>query len=218
MKKRFLVIVLLLIVGLGVFSINKPCVIFAEQDTSMQYYFERNILKDNEVVSEVATNNETSKQNLEKNGYTLNKEDNIYKKTITGEELNNNMRTQNIYLEFENKINEIFKLQNEMFNKISEMFNGFSLYSTPNNNNFNKETGTNETIASEDNKENVEQSTEAENPQPETSNTEANTTTVIENKNNEISSNKEFFNENEDVKTKLQPQTQENNISTTTQN
>lgn len=218
MKKRFLVIVLLLIMGLGVFSINKPCAIFAEQDTSMQYYFERNILKDNEVVSEVATNNETSKQNLEKNGYILNEEDNIYKKTITGEALNNNMRTQNIYLEFENKINEIFKLQNEMFNKISEMFNGFSLYSTPNNNNFNKETGTNETIASEDNKENVKQSTEAENPQPETSNTEANTTTVIENKNNEISSNKEFFNENEDVKTKLQPQTQENNISTTTQN
>ncbi len=167
MKKFILVIILCFIAGAG-YGLNIKAPLKAE--TSPTVYIEHTSINEqnNNVVSSIYTNDVTKTEDLKNNGYTFNNDQNIYTKTSTLDEYNNQNKTLKISTQnLNNTINEIFNMQQAMFEKINNLFNNFNkvgnLKNTPQDLTENKEnvTQNNET----NNQENI-QNNEQEEQQP----------------------------------------------------
>ena len=152
-----------------------------QAQTMPKIYYEQSFIDNNSntVVNEVFTNEENTKKELEANGYNLNKEDNIYSKTISLDEYNLKNQTKNLNSKnLTNVFNEIFELQNQIFAKMQEFVNEYSISKLPLNDSKNNELNINS-------QENPDSSTENKN--------------IVENKSDDINKQKPDNNANEEA-------------------
>lgn len=105
-----------------------------QAQTMPKIYYEQSYLDNNSnnVISEVFTNDENSKKELESNGYILNKEDSVYTKTINLEEYNAKNSRNGSANNLSNTFNDIFNLQTQMFAKMNEIFSNFGFLNSSN--------------------------------------------------------------------------------------
>ena len=110
---------------------NQP-EINTEPQTNSNFYFNfKSITQNkNQVVEEVYTNNDSEKEELLNSGFVFDNNKHLYTKTTNLEDLpietveqNNSFLTNSSLTKHQEKINEIFDLQNQISKKMSELFN-----------------------------------------------------------------------------------------------